>query len=54
MFPLLDAGGPFVLVFFGGVIVAGVLCAVGVVMGGMWLIRRTRGNVPPDDTEMQP
>ena len=50
MFPiLLDAGGPFLLVFYGGAIAAAVLGVVGVACLGVWLARRARRPCQPDD-----
>ena len=47
----LDAGGPFILVFYGGAIVGAVLGVAGLVMGGLWLARRARRNDQPRDPE---
>jgi hypothetical protein len=47
----LDAGGPFLLVFYGGAIVGAVLGVVGLVMGGLWIARRVMRNDQPHDPE---
>ena len=46
---LLDAGSPLILVFYGGAVVAAVLCVVGVVYLGLWLARRARRAGQSDD-----
>jgi hypothetical protein len=57
MFPLLDVGGPFLIVFLAGGVVAGVLATAGLVLGGWWLARRMRRSdqqAEPRDPELSP
>jgi hypothetical protein len=49
---LLDAGGPMLVVFYGGAIVAGVLGAVALVFLGLWLSRRAKRNTAAQDPEV--
>ncbi len=42
-----DAGGPLLyLVVFGGMAIAGVTVFAGLVLGGLWIARRLRGEPP--------
>ena len=52
MFPLLDVGGPLILVFYGGAIVAGVLGTVALVFLGLWLSRRAKRKAAAQDSEI--